>query len=40
MCDLDVMGTPSKLSVIRKDAAESHAAELELVTVGLRKLNS
>ncbi len=53
MCDLDVMGAPSKVSVIRKAAAlararptfalsceESRAAEVELATVMLRKLNS
>ena len=54
MCDLDVMGAPSKLSVTRKICRlsesqsnpafeldrESRAAEVELDTVGLRKLNS
>jgi hypothetical protein len=55
VCDLDVMGTPSKLSVIRKVATlarvvqtnprfdlrgERRAAEVELVTVMLRKVTS
>ena len=33
MCDLDVMGAPSKLSVIRKDAALARARPALLRTV-------
>ncbi len=46
VCVLEVIGTPSKLNVIRKAAplfkvwGERREVEVELVTVILRKLNS